>query len=59
VTKGVTYGVTQPAASVEQLRAGGGGSALNFARQLPNALSEMPSASQYSRWFKSLRRQAS
>jgi hypothetical protein len=33
----------------EARRAGGCGSALNFARQLPNALSGIPWASQYSR----------
>jgi hypothetical protein len=35
------------------------GSALNFARQLPKALSGMPCASQYFRWFKSPRFHAS
>jgi hypothetical protein len=33
--------------SVEDLRAGGCGSALNIACQLPNALSGIPQASQY------------
>jgi hypothetical protein len=42
-------GMLYAAALIEDLRAGGRGSALNFARQLPNALSGIPQASQYLR----------